>query len=208
MKHGWLVVGLWCGCASAPAQELGQEPAPEPAMVVLPFGPDAALPVVSNVGVARCFEGLKGDFVVLRRAGVSAVAPEVPAQVTACVQTRAPQDEFWAMTLRVSAAGFGAVPKVVGGVPEMSVRKTLAKGHLATDCQLEAHRRGAMAEGAAILRFEIREGRVEQASLVGSHFKDAAFEACVLGNLRRMVFEASAQPTSVSFPLTMRLAGW
>lgn len=171
------------------------------------FGADPSLGVVANEAVALCFKGQSGDFVVVKRDEKTAVQPAVPAAVLACVTAATPEQDFWAMSVRVSPAGYGAVPKIVGVLDPIHVRKVYARSTVVSDCQLEVFRRTkTVAEGVAVIRLKVVDGVVKQAYLIGSHFTDKAFEACYVKGLQTLLFDTTPGETHISLPLTLRIS--
>ena len=176
------------GETSDPPQVVGQSP---------------HLASTSNPLLAGCLAANTGpgDYVVVIDRAQKRVRPE-PEDNEAFVRCLGVA-EFGGplvMSLRIQADGYGRVPRAVGGLSDSEVREVIANTSFAR-CVFESMKRSSP-NGAALLSFDVNgDGTTQGVQLVGSHFQDALFEACLVEVIKSTSFPARPQPTKVMFPL-------
>ena len=167
------------------------------------IGQSPHLASTSNPLLATCLAASTGpgDYVVVIDRAQKSVRPK-PDDNEAFVRCLEVAEVSGAlvMSLRIQADGYGRVPRAVGGLSENEVREVIANSSFAR-CVLESMKRSSP-NGAALLSFDVNsDGTTHGVRLVGSHFQDALFEACLVEVIKSTSFPAHPQPTRVMFPL-------
>ncbi|MEZ4458255.1 MAG: hypothetical protein R3E66_00730 [bacterium] len=102
--------------------------------------------------------------------------------------------------MRIQLDGFGRVPRAIGGLSDNDVRQVIANTSFSR-CVFESMARSSP-NGAGLLSFKVnRDGTPHEARIVGSHFQDTLFEACLVEVVESATFPKRSETTAVMFPL-------